>query len=84
MQQLIADLLTLSRVTLQPTRFEPVDLNVVLREVLSDREARIIEGGARIEADTLPTIEGDPFRMRQLPQTRSAMPSSSTLRVNRP
>ncbi|MBM3476493.1 MAG: PAS domain S-box protein [Armatimonadetes bacterium] len=66
MQGLINDLLAYSRVTTKGRPFESVDLDEVLRGVLSDLEVRVQETGARVEVGTLPTIEADPSQMRQL------------------
>ncbi len=68
MQGLINDLLSFSRVTTKSQPFAPVDLNEVLREVLTDLEARIEQSGGRVEAGPLPTIDAEPLHMRQLLQ----------------
>ena len=68
MQGLIEDLLSLSRVTTQANPFEPVDLNGVAEEVLSDLEARLEETGGTVEVGDLPTVEADRLQMRQLLQ----------------
>ena len=66
MQTLIQDLLTLSYVTSRAQPFARVPLGQVVRDVLSDLEVRIEEGGAKIEVGTLPEIDADPVQMRQL------------------
>ena len=66
MQILINDLLTLTRVTTKAKPFESVDLNKILREVLSDLEVRIQEKKAKVEIGPLPTLEADSTQMRQL------------------
>jgi signal transduction histidine kinase len=66
MQVLINDLLNYSRVTTKAQPFLPVDLAVIVRDVLSDLEIRIEQDGHRIEVGQLPTIEADPLQMRQL------------------
>ncbi len=68
MQKLVQDLLALSRVTTRARPFEPVDLNAVVAEVLSDLEARLEETGGTVEVGELPTIEADRLQMRQLLQ----------------
>lgn len=68
MQTLIQDLLTFSRVATKAQPFEPVDLDTVTREVLSDLEVKIEETGAIIEIKDLPTIDADSLQMRQLVQ----------------
>ncbi len=66
MQTLIQDLLTYSRVTTKAQPFMPVELNVVVREVLSDLETRLEEVGGQVEVVNLPTIEADRTQMQQL------------------
>ena len=68
MQTLINSLLTYSRVTTKAEPFVPVDLDRVVREVVSDLETRIEQVGGRVEVGDLPTIEADPTQMRQLLQ----------------
>jgi PAS domain S-box-containing protein len=66
MQTLIRDLLTLSRVTSQGQPFGPVDLDKIVREVVSDLEIRVEQTHARVEIGVLPVIQADPSQMRQL------------------
>jgi len=66
MQRLISGLLEFSRVTADETGFEQVDLNELIRDVLSDFEVVIEESGATVEVSDLPVIEADPRQMRQL------------------
>jgi signal transduction histidine kinase len=66
MRALIDDLLAYSRVASRGKPFEPVDLNQVAAEVVSDLEGRIEETEGRVDVGALPTIEGDPLQMRQL------------------
>lgn len=68
MQALIDDLLAYSRVSTRGESFRPVDLDRVLREVVSDLEARLESSGGEIDAGALPTIDADPTQMRQLLQ----------------
>jgi light-regulated signal transduction histidine kinase (bacteriophytochrome) len=68
MQGLINDLLNFSRVTTKSQPFASVDLNQVVRDVVTDLEARIEQTGGRVEAGQLPTIEAEPLHMRQLLQ----------------
>lgn len=68
MHILINDLLTFSRVTSKAQPFVTVDLNDILRGVLSDLEIRIQQTGATVEAGVLPVLEADPLQMRQLLQ----------------
>ena len=66
MQQLIMNLLALSRISTQAQPFESVDLNEILREVGSDISVRVEELKARLEVSPLPTIDADANQMRQL------------------
>ncbi|MEX0746238.1 MAG: ATP-binding protein [Phycisphaeraceae bacterium] len=68
MRDLINGLLTYSRVTTKQRPFEPVDLNEIVRDVLSDLELRIQETAGRVQVDDLPAIVADPLQMRQLLQ----------------
>ena len=65
MQQLIEDLLTLSRVTTKGRPFVDVDLMKVANEVIEDLETSIEESNGQVEIGQLPTIEADPTQMRQ-------------------
>ena len=66
MQGLIDDLLTLARVTSRSKPFTAVDLNKLVEEVISDLGPRIEKAGARVEAEPLPSVEGDSTQLRQL------------------
>ena len=66
MRHLINALLSYSRVTTRARPYEPVDLNTVLQEVLTDLEFRIAQSDARVEVGDLPTIEADGLQMQQL------------------
>jgi PAS domain S-box-containing protein len=66
MQVLIQDLLSLSRVASNAKPFTMVDLNEVVRTVVSDLEMRIQDAGGRVEIGTLPVIFGDRGQMAQL------------------
>jgi PAS domain S-box-containing protein len=66
MRTLIHDLLSFSRVNTKTQPFLPISLAQVLSEVMSDLEVRIEQTHARVEMDTLPTIEADHSQMRQL------------------
>lgn len=68
MQNLINDLLALSRVATKGQPFVPVALPQVASEVVSDLETLIEETRGRVEVGDLPTIEADPLQMRQLLQ----------------
>ena len=66
MQGLIRDLLVYSRVTTKVQPFVSTDLNVIVKEVLSDLETRIEQTSGQVHVGELPTIEADPLQMRQL------------------
>ena len=65
MQVLISDLLSFSRVSSNAAPFVSVDLNALIRGVLSDLEVTIEECSAIIDVADLPKIEGDPRQLRQ-------------------
>ena len=66
MQRLITDLLSYSQVSIKAQPFEQVNLNQIAQEVVSDLEGRIEASRAQITVSALPTIEAEPFQMRQL------------------
>jgi PAS domain S-box-containing protein len=66
MSSLIHDLLAYSRITSQARDFEPVDLNKVVEQALSDLQLRLQETGGQVNAGNLPEIEADPVQMEQL------------------
>jgi len=66
MQRLINDLLTYSRAIRSSEPFAPVDLNIAVKEVLSDLEVRIERSKAVVEVGELPTIDADQTQVRQL------------------
>lgn len=66
MQGLINDLLSFSRVSAKNKTFQSLDLNQVMKDVLSDLEILIQETEAQIIVNILPTIDADPTQMRQL------------------
>lgn len=68
MQALIDDLLQLSQVTAKGQPFQKVDLKETACEVIEDLEAQIFETRGEVKMGCLPTIDADPFQMRQLLQ----------------
>ncbi len=66
MQVLIDDLLQYARVSSRGRPLERLDLDQLIRQVLSDLETRIEESGARVELEPLPRVEADPSQMGQL------------------
>lgn len=80
MQVLIQDLLKLSRITSRAQPFAQCDLNVIVREVISDLEIAIEQSHAEVEVRPLPVIQADPLQMRQLFQNLIA----NALKFQRP
>ncbi len=66
MKNLINGLLNYSRVTTKSHAYENVDLNNIVRDVISDLEIRMRETGARVETGELPVSRADALQMRQL------------------
>ena len=66
MQNFIHSLLTYSRVSNTPDKFEPLNLEKVVSEVISDLGFRIIDSRGQVEVTDMPTLEGDMMQMRQL------------------
>jgi signal transduction histidine kinase len=80
MRMLIDDLLMFSRVSTKGRPFEPVDLDEIAHQVVTDLEVSIAETGAHVRVDDLPTIDADPTQMRQLLQNLIA----NALKFSRP
>ncbi|MDA1193513.1 MAG: PAS domain S-box protein, partial [Candidatus Poribacteria bacterium] len=68
MQMLIQDLLQLSRVSSHPIRHQPIDLNQIAQDVLSDLQSRIESSGGEVVVEPLPTVHADRVQMHQLLQ----------------
>jgi PAS domain S-box-containing protein len=66
MRVLINDLLAYSNTSLGITGFQEVDLSTVVQEVLDDMEATIIDNGASVVYENLPTVTGDARQLRQM------------------
>ncbi|MFQ5451632.1 MAG: ATP-binding protein, partial [Nitrospinaceae bacterium] len=66
MVHFIRDLLQFSRLMTQAQPIETTDLKQVITEVLVDLETRIIHTRGTVKVEDLPTLEADPFQMRQL------------------
>lgn len=68
MMTIIDDVLRYSRTIGDSVRMEPVDLNVICREVLADIHGDIVGTDALVEVDDLPVITADRMQMRVLLQ----------------
>lgn len=68
MQNLIDDLLSYSRVGKTDIKPGPIDLNLVMADVLSDLEHAISESGATIEVEKLPVVICNPREIHQVLQ----------------
>lgn len=66
MREMIDGLLAYSRIDSQGEPFEPVNLEDVLEDVLTDLQVQIDQHDAEITATTLPVVRGDPRQLRQL------------------
>lgn len=66
MQALINDLLAYSRVGTRARPFEPTDCNKVMQTALANLGVAIVESGAQITHDELPTVMGDSSQLVQL------------------
>ncbi len=66
MQTLINDLLTFSRQSLSSADFKDTDLNILMKEVLTEFELQIEKTGAIVNIEKLPTVYAAPVLMRQL------------------
>ena len=66
MQDLIADILSFSKVAGEEFKVEPVNLNLVLEEVVSDFQEVLQTEGGMIEAETLPQVPGNAGLIRSL------------------
>ncbi|NTS42072.1 PAS domain-containing protein [Flavisolibacter sp. BT320] len=66
MQRLIDDILAFSSLRDFNEGYVPTDLNVVVKQVISDLETRIEATGAVIQFEKLPVIDAIPSQMEQL------------------
>ena len=66
MKNLIADLLSFSKLAQRGESFELINLNIIIQEVLEDLEVQIDEAKGNIQIYRLPEIEADKIQMRQL------------------
>jgi len=68
MQQLINDLLCYARVGTQEKRFEALDANAVVDQVVADLQTTIESNRAEVTRDNLPVVTADPTLMAALLQ----------------
>jgi light-regulated signal transduction histidine kinase (bacteriophytochrome) len=66
MQNMVEELLKLSRLTTQPRTFVRVNLDQVASEVISDLDVQINQASGTVEVEPLPTVIGDLLLVRQL------------------
>ncbi|WP_088287360.1 PAS domain S-box protein [Ideonella sp. A 288] len=66
MQRLVADLLAFSRVGSQGKPLIPVAVDAVVRRAVAALQASMLESGARVDAQGLPTVLGDETQLVQL------------------
>lgn len=66
MQDLINDLLTLSRVSDDQSRYKDISLNTVVERAVANLQTSISESKAEIEVDELPAMCVDPIQITQL------------------
>jgi len=66
MRSLIDNLLEFSRTSRPTDSLEKIDLNMILKEVLTDLELKMEETNAVIEGSPMPTITSYPSQMKQL------------------
>jgi signal transduction histidine kinase len=66
MRSLIQDLLSYSRIRSKGQEFVSVDLNEIVRGVISDLEVRLEQTEGRVKVGELPTVLADPVQMRQV------------------
>lgn len=65
MNTLIIDILNYSKLSAEGNKFESVDLNKLINDLLEDMELTVQETNARIIVDHLPKLEINPGQMRQ-------------------
>jgi signal transduction histidine kinase len=66
MRTLIQELLSYSRIRSKGQEFVSVDLNEVVRGVVSDLEVRLEQSEGRVKVGDLPVVLADPLQMRQV------------------
>jgi two-component system, chemotaxis family, CheB/CheR fusion protein len=66
MRKLIDDLLDFSSISFSEKKYNKVDLNSIVKDLLTDLEIIITEKKAQIDLEKLPVIQAEPLQMRQL------------------
>ncbi|MBC7641151.1 MAG: histidine kinase, partial [Flavobacterium sp.] len=66
MQKLIEALVSYASLMYEDAKFEPVDLNTVIKEVVADLQEEIEDKKVTIDISTLPTVNGINFQLQQL------------------
>lgn len=66
MHRLVQDLLVFAEVGANKNRFETVNLDALVSEVVNDLEVAMTERDAAVHAEALGTLTGDPLHLQQL------------------
>jgi signal transduction histidine kinase len=66
MDRLLTGLLQLSRLGRLPLRLQPIDMNVMMREIVDSMEFELREAGATVDIGELPACSGDADQLRQV------------------
>jgi signal transduction histidine kinase len=66
MQTLIVDILTFSKISGNKSLFATSDMNMILKELLTEMQEEVQEAGATISVDPLPSLYVSPTLMRPL------------------
>lgn len=66
MREMIQGLLAYSHIETRGGPLTPVDLDTILEEVIADLEVRLEESDATVNAESLPTVEGDATQLRRV------------------
>jgi signal transduction histidine kinase len=68
MSKMIDGLLALSRIATRSIPYQEVDLNLSVRDALSNLETSLEKSGGQVRIEPLPTIEAEPIQMQQMLQ----------------
>jgi light-regulated signal transduction histidine kinase (bacteriophytochrome) len=66
MSHLVSNLLNYSRITLSTQKPEPTNVEMIVKEALSDLDVQIKESKAEVAFGTLPQVQATPLEMNQL------------------